>query len=694
MMMLCVLALAAFLVGAQIQLGELRLLTGRYRYQFQKPQLVTLLALLLGLLLIVSDAYGMKGSAAGVLAELLVLLLVSVMSEWLLARLSFVSVGATVVFRLLVVLGAALAVLAVFVHLSVSPFLLTGLYLRNCPFGVVHGKAFFLAYRLRRKGVEHVSGRSVQHSKAGEPMPVYRATDYGLEANTATDSLPALQALIDRVGESGGGCILLPKGRYLFNTSGRRQFLQVNHSHITLEGEIDNEGRLLTELVLCGPTVRGERNPWLSPFFITTGECLQPSNIFWGLDFRRPKHLRMESSSLSDPGSDGRILSPEPVTRLVQDALSGSSIIQVEDSSVIGRYILLCLYNTTADGNLIKELLGVDELRTEWATARRAGDEEAPSFQWLVEVRRVIDKHAVELCTPLYRDCLLKYEPVVCRVDMIEDVHLRNLCIGSRWNGLFHHHGFPFYYSVSQSQEMDYGWNAINLKRAAHSSIENVSLRNFTNPLYVQDSHQCMVENVSVSGYDGHQGLKVYCHTSQCVFRNIDFFCHYADMMGGEGNAYGNVFSGISYLNPTFHPVDFDFHGFSEGPMSPPAFNVFERISGFRYIKGAGAIYNQPACAVGNHWRDLQTEGERRGESLFLALSYREKSGLLKVATALGFTLVMVVKTRNRSFGFIRATFQGKLRDIARRNIPRKLHSQFFVGCQLENIQTTASYTA
>ena len=137
--------------------------------------------------------------------------------------------------------------------------------------------------------------------------------------------------------------------------------------------ECDVDGHLLTELVNCGPTTQGKRNPWLSPFFITTGESLQPSNMFWGLQFRKPSGMRTESSSLSDPGSDGTILMPPYATKVTSDALSGTSMLSVEDSSMIGKYILLGMYNTTADGNLVKELLGVDELRPEWVTARRAG---------------------------------------------------------------------------------------------------------------------------------------------------------------------------------------------------------------------------------------------------------------------------------------------------------------------------------
>ena len=42
-----------------------------------------------------------------------------------------------------------------------------------------------------------------------------------------------------------------------------------------------------------------------------------------------------------------------------------------------------------------------------------------------------------------------------------------------------------------------------------------------------------------------------------------------------------NVFSRVKYVNPVFKPVDYDFHGFSEGPMSPPSHNLFELVSGF-----------------------------------------------------------------------------------------------------------------
>lgn len=672
-------ALLVFLLGAQVEIRELKLLSRRFNYQIRMPQYLTYAASVLSLMVLAGDVFRCHSLLWWLTAAFVYMLLYAIV-EWLLAVFSPRRLAVAGMVRLLVVIVAAVGIYRQGMW-CLAPFLFAGLYFRNSPFGLVHGKPFFLAYYFHRYPKATSDSKAVMEKSVHDRLDV---TQYGIRPDTGKDVLEPVQELIDRVGREGGGCIFFPKGRYLFNRSGDGRFLQINHSNVTIEGETDADGQLLTELVNCGHTVNGRCNPWLSPFFITTGEALQPSNQFWGLDFKKPSHLRMESSSLSDPGSDGALLTPPFATSVIADAKSGNTILKVADSRAVGKYVLLGLYNTSADGSLIKEILGVEELRPEWTNAMRAGVEEAPSFQWLVEVKRVVDEHTIELCSPLLRDCQMRYAPALFNVELLEDIHIRNVQISSQWNGLFHHHGIPLYYSVHKAQEMDYGWNAINMKRAVHSSIEHVVIRNFSNPLYVQDSLDVCAEHIAVKGYDGHQGIKVYCHTCNCTFEHIDFYCHFADMMGGEGNAYGNVFRDINYLNPVFNPVDFDFHGFSEGPMSPPAYNVFERVRGFRCIKGAGATFMQPACGVGNVWRNITFEGGRRGDPLFSALSYRVKSGLEKYVTAIGFTLVMMMKRKNHSAGFAKQTFMEKLRSIDQMSIPRSQHAQFFPGCQVE----------
>ena len=669
MVIYVLLSLVAWLTGTLIRYADLRLLTGNYHFHLGKWQWVTYCLCILAVGLTLWEL--VRADCCLRLMCCVVFGCCYALSEWGLAKWSPHRIAFSVGYRLTILIGGTLIFAAVGVQL-LTPFLLAGFWFRNSPFGTVHG--------FKLPSQPFACAALSQHSQPN----VVNVVERGILPNTGKDVLEQVQALINEVGKAGGGTILFPRGRYHFNMSGQKQFLQINYSHITLEGECDAEGLLLTEFVNGGPTTRGERNPWLSPFFITTGESLQPSNNFWGLQFRNPCGLRTESSSLSDPGSDGTILSPAYATAVISDAPAGTTLLKVEDSSVVGKYILLGMYNTTADGNLIKELLGTDQLRPEWTTALRAGKEQAPSFQWLVEVKQVVDKHTIELCRPLLRDCLLKYEPAIYNAEMLEDVHIRQLCINSRWNGLFRHHGFPLYYSVAQAQEMDYGWNAINMKRVAHSTIEHVEIKNFTNPLYVQDSREVSVTHVDVSGYDGHQGIKVYCHASDCLFQHIHFHCHFADMMGGEGNAYGNTFRDISYSTPLFKPADFDFHGFSEGPMSPPAYNTFEHITGFRYIKGAGAVFMQPACGIGNVWRDIAFYGGRKGASPYYAMSYRVKSGIEKYVTAIGYTLIMLMKRKARSVVQAKTIFIEKLADIDRMGIPQEHHQKFFPGCRVE----------
>lgn len=697
----------ATLLGMQVEAAELKLLTGKYNYRPQKAQWITPLATLGTAALLVFD--GMRHPMAGLFLASTALLLLICLEEWVLTRVNPSRRAVSWGLRLAAVAAGALATwgmsTAQTAGIPLFPFALMGLYLRNSPFGIPHGKDLCLAYRLRRqrKAGEtncHTPTRLADYglpdfSFAGcgdiheEDWEVFNVKDHGIVPNTGEDVAERVQSLINKVGQRGGGRIFFPAGKYLLNKTGGK-FLRIDHSNICIEGETDAEGRPMAELISCAPTANGTKNPWLSPFIITTGEQLQASNEFFGLQFRKKRQGFQQSISLSDPGSDGNILTPAHCTDIIADARKGDCRLRVGDAGAVGKYIMLGMYNTTPDGNLIRDILGVGSLRAEWKTARRAGEEEAPSYQWLAEVKGIVDEHTIELARPLLRDVEMKYQPAIFNVTMLEHIVIRNLRLGSKWNGTFRHHGFPLYYTIESTQEMDYGWNGINMKRVAHGKIYNVVFQNLTNPLYVLDSRNVTVRNISTNGYDGHQGIKIYQHTCDCLFQDICFYNHYADMMGGEGNAYGNVFSRIDYLNPVFKPVDFDFHGFGEGPMSPPACNLFENVRGFRYIKAAGAIFNLPSCAQDNVWWNLETEGERNGDILFYAMPYRPKKGLLRLITAAGFAAATAQKTRQLSPKALWKTFKGKLESIDATGVPREGHGQFFPNSYVFGIQTTA----
>ena len=627
-MILCILyCIVSWLIGFQIYNREFLLLTGRYNYRIGLPQIVSYASLILMILTCWLD----KTEPSVQLSISLIAFVWAFISEYIISRINSSSSSVNIGSRFATILIIVVALVAVD-YVCYMPFFVMGWYIRNSIFGVPHRNTFILAKFLRHSlpacdNIEEVEveipdgipnfSHAGNQQKFPEGLPKYNVVEFGILPDTTEDLLDKVQSLINEVGQKGGGTIYFPKGKYLFNKKGKKQFLQINHSNICIEGEIDAKRYPLTEFVNCGSTVQGKTNPWLSPFFITTGEKLQKSNIFFGLQFRKKKDIVMRSDSMSDPGSDGKILIPDYVTNVIRTSKKGEDIVYVNDSSNIGKYIMLGLYNTDKEGSLLKDILGQDVIRPEWQAASRAGEEEAPSFQWLIEVKEIIDSHTIRLVQPLWRDCDMKYEPAIFNVPMLENVAVRNLVLSSTWNGMFRHHGHKRYYSVEQAQEMDYGWNGINMKRVAHGNIENIVFKNFTNPLYVMDSRNVSCEHLIIKGHDGHQGIKIYEHACDNLFRDITFYNYYADMMGGEGNAYGNVFTDVKYLNPCFKPVDYDFHGFSEGPMSPPSYNLFENVYGFSHINSSGSLHMAPSCARSNVWWNCINEGERNGSFLF-----------------------------------------------------------------------------
>lgn len=508
----------------------------------------------------------------------------------------------------------------------------------------------------------------------------YNVSDFGIKPNLKTDLTTAIQTLINNIGEKGGGILFFPAGKYNLNTDKHKMnFLEINYSNIVLKGEVldaDNK----TIFVSHNNTLIGNKNPWLSPFLITYGTKLQKTNLFWGLQFKNKKQVKTRSNSLTDPGSDGVIQSPEFATNIIRDSFKGDTVLKVSDSSTLNgiKCILIGMYNTSEDGNLIKLLLNRDELPAEWQTAHRAGPEKAPSFQWLVEIDEIIDQNTIRLKQPLRRDILTEFEPEVYSVPMIENVGIQDITFDCKWDGVFRHHGAPIYFSTKQSQIMDYGWNAVNFCRVSHGFMRNVKITNFTNPIYVQDSRNVTIENVEVSGHDGHQGIKLYGHSCDNLMRNISFSNHYADMIGGEGNCYGNVFTEIKYLNSENKPVDFDFHGFSEGPFSPPSYTLFDNCYGFRGIKASGTLFNQPACALDNVWWNISSEGFEGSFEIFKHDQYKYKGFIRINLSAMYRATIYCLQRKTFAINAFINAFKQKKVDLIKTGLSRDKHYTIF----------------
>lgn len=619
-----------FIMGMQISIQDLKLLKGNINYKRQLTNYIAYICFVIIIGVIIYDIINY-----GILICLpigLFILIYAITGTWMLSKLNIKSFWInTIIIIIMIMINVFILNYLNIILYSTTAF--WALYYRNTPFGSPYRKQYLLLSSFKRKrkikNIETtLTVNGIDYSFAGKKeafkqLPIYNVKDFGIYPNTGKDLTKDVQKLIDKIGSNGGGEIFFPKGKYEFNKNSKNiNYICINNSHIHIRGELSKRGKPLSIFINCNPTLIGNKNPWLSPFFITTGEKIQRSNIFWGLQFLKKKNIFTKSQSLSDPGSDGIILTPDYITEIINESQIGDDVITLKDTSLLNgmKYIMIGMYNTDKDGNLIKEILGVEKLLPEWGTALRAGEEQAPSLQFLVGIETIIDKNHIKLTRPLLHHIQMKYIPKIFSVPMLEDICIKDLAIESKWNGLFRHHGYPKYYSVKQSQEMDYGWNAINLKRVAHGGISNVIIKNFTNPIYIMDSINNTIENIIIEGEDGHQGIKLYEHACNNLFYNISFYNHYADMMGGEGNAYGNVFYNIFYNNPYFKPVDYDFHGFSEGPMSPPAYNLFINCFGFRSAKGAGASYNLPGSAQNNVWINCPRNGNIINSDFFVNL--------------------------------------------------------------------------
>lgn len=449
----------------------------------------------------------------------------------------------------------------------------------------------------------------------------YNVSDYGISPHKKKNQIKTIQNFINRVGEKGGGIIYFPHGDYIISSCKECPYIKINYSNIIIKGEMI-KGQCKTHFISQRPTLKGEKNPWLSPFIFTTGENIQCSNIFWGVQFRKKKNIITKSPSMTDPGSDGSLLEPQYATKIIGSISKGSDIIPVENTqNITSKFILIVAFNSSENEDLIKYILNHDKLDESWKTAKRAGTEVAPSLQWLVEIKKVTNNKII-LTQPARWNINEINTPCIFNVNMLENIGFKDIIIHSTWSGLFRHHGAIGYFSKESAQVMDYGWNCINMKRVAHGFLKNVIIDNFTNPLYIQDSRNITVEDIVIKGSDGHQGLKIYGHACDNLLRNITFYNHYADFIGGETCCYGNVFSKIKYLNPENKYVDFDFHGFSEGPFSPPMQNLFECCEGIRGIKGAGASFNVPSSGRDNIFWNIYEDGYNGNTELFDFLYY------------------------------------------------------------------------
>ncbi len=435
---------------------------------------------------------------------------------------------------------------------------------------------------------------------------VWNVLENGVKANVKEDQTNAVQALIDKVGKQGGGVVFFPKGKYYFNLdAAHKQHLQINYSHVVLRGE--GSGKEGSILYNANPLTQYQISSWLSPAFIQTSINLQHTYTFWGIDYPDSVQITKAISTNAGVASD-TIQKATIIAQLSSNAKKGQRNISLSSTEKIhsGDVILLGMYNTTPDGNLIKDLLQpINPFETYETAATEAGKMASPSYQLLVEVEKVLDNKTIRLKQTLRRDIPLKYRPVVALAPMLTEIGIENLRLESNWNGYYCHHGCDKT-DPKQGKEMDYGWTGINFCRATHSYVNNVAIQNFTNPVYLLDSRNCTITGVDISGFDAHAGIKIYSHASDNLISHIRFHNNFTHVLSGEGCAFGNVFTDIVYTPVSKKPGYFDFHGFSDRRFSPSSQNLFENIVGLQQVNSGGAPNYMPQTATDNVWWNIE----------------------------------------------------------------------------------------
>lgn len=401
--------------------------------------------------------------------------------------------------------------------------------------------------------------------------PIFDVTTYGAIANDGIDDTRNIQKAVDEAGENGGGIVFFPPGTFHVNMDTRvTDIIRINASNIVMRGSgsgIDGT------VIYSGSQTTQSESPWLSPFVFHTGIDLQSTDEFFELD-KQPVY-----------------------SRLVKDIKKGEKIIKLKQTKGLnaGDVLVVAMRNTTDDGDLINHLmepLTFDHFMTSYLNA---GKERRPSFQYFLEIDKVISETEVQLKQPLRRDIFIKYEAFVSKVPMLKEIGVENFRFECGYEGGYSHH---------LNREHDYGWGAVCLQRVSHGWIRNLHINNYVQTTHLVNSRNVTIQDLTLTGLDGHYGPKMY-HSSDNLVTNVDVHALYTHGPGLEGCCYGNVYKDIELA----HPSPVDMHGMGGSDFSPPMYNLYENISNLTKLAGGGAPSNIPHAGEYNTMWGLEMTG-------------------------------------------------------------------------------------
>lgn len=258
------------------------------------------------------------------------------------------------------------------------------------------------------------------------------------------------------------------------------------------------------------------------------------------------------------------------------------------------------MQNTTNEGNLINDLMQPLAFEPFQKSYTEAGIQRANSFQWAVEIERIIDAKHILLKQPTRREIGIEYAPKISIIPMLKNIGIEKFRFESSWDGNYTHHG---------NREMDYGWGAINLHRVSQGWIQDIHIDNYTQTTHLVNSRNVTIQNVRITGKEGHYSPKMY-HASDNLVQNITVDSKVTHGPSLEGCSFGNVFRNIYYK----HPSTIDLHGIASPGFCPPMYNLFENINTVEKIAGGGAPQNLPHAGEHNTFWNLEITGWKDGD--------------------------------------------------------------------------------
>jgi hypothetical protein len=423
-------------------------------------------------------------------------------------------------------------------------------------------------------------------------MTIYDITAFGAIADDGLDDTKAIQRVVDFAGQSGGGIVSFPTGRFCVNMdTTQTDIIRINYSNIVLRGT--GSGPEGTVIYSGSQTTQAEDNsPWLSPFVFHTGLDIQSTDGFYDIN-------------------------KEPIyARLTQDAFKGDRQLYLNrtDSLKSGDIIVIAMRNTNDEGDLMNHLM--KPLKKEYdpfmKSYTQAGIGHQPSFQYFIEVDHIVSNKIIELKQPLRRDLLTRFSAFVVKAPMLKEVGIENFRFECAYKGGYKHH---------LTREHDYGWGAICLQRVAHEWIRNIHTTNYVQNTHLINSRNVTISDVTMTGFDGHYGAKMY-HSCDNLVQDLKVEAKYTHGPGLEGASFGNVFRRINLSNPS--PVD--LHGIGGKAFCPPMYNLYEEITNLTRMAGGGAPQNIPHAGEYNvFWGLEMTGGDHDGyNELFHSWVWRD----------------------------------------------------------------------